>query len=73
MYLSKALDTLNHNLLVAKFKANGLNSSAALFIKSYLTNRYQIAKLVTHLVNGKELKLEYHKDLSLDPYFLTSS
>ena len=41
MDLSKAFDTLNHNLLIAKPKACGINLNAALFIKSYLTNRYQ--------------------------------
>ena len=37
--LSKAFDTLNHNLLVAKLKAYGLHLNAASFIKNYLTNR----------------------------------
>ena len=37
--LSKAFSTLNHNLLVAKLKAYSLDSNAASFIKSYLTNR----------------------------------
>ena len=39
MDLSAAFGTLNHNLLVAKLKAYGLNLNAASFIKSYLTNR----------------------------------
>ena len=43
--LSKAFDTLNHNLLVAKLKAYGLNLNAASFIKSYLTNMYQHCKI----------------------------
>ena len=34
MDLPKVFDTLNHNLLVAKLKAYGLDSNAALFIKS---------------------------------------
>ena len=41
---SKAFDTLNHNLLVAKLKAYGLYLKAASFIKSYLTNRYHRCK-----------------------------
>ena len=45
MDLSKAFDTLNRNLLVAKLKAYGLNLNAALFLKSYLTNRYQHCKI----------------------------
>ena len=43
--LSKGFDTLNHNLLVAKLKAGGLNLNPASFIKSYLTNRYQRCKI----------------------------
>ena len=45
MNLPKAFDILNHNLLVAKLKAYGLNLNAASFIKSYLTNRYQRCKI----------------------------
>ena len=41
MDLSKALGILNRNLLVAKLKADGLNSNAASFIKIYFTNRHQ--------------------------------
>ena len=48
MDLSKAFDTLNHNLLVAKLKAYGLDLTAASLIKSYPTyptNRYQRCKI----------------------------
>ena len=37
--LSKAFDTLNHNLLVAKLKSYALDLNAGSFIKSYLANR----------------------------------
>ena len=42
MDLSKVL---NHNLLVAKLKAYGLDSNATSFIKSHHTNRYQPCKI----------------------------
>ena len=45
MDLSKAFATLNHNLLVAKLEAYGLDLNAASFIKSYYTNRYQRCKI----------------------------
>ena len=45
MDLTKAFDTLNHNLLVAKLNVCGLNLNAASFLKSYLANRYQRCKI----------------------------
>ena len=45
MDLSKAFDTLNHNRLVAKPKACGLDLNTASFIKSYLTTRNQRCKI----------------------------
>ena len=39
MDLSKAFDTLNHNLLLCKLKAYGFNKNALTFIQSYFTNR----------------------------------
>ena len=45
MDLLKTFDTLNHNLLAAKRKPYGLDSNPALFIKSYLTNKYQPCKI----------------------------
>ena len=39
MDLSKAFDTLNHDLLLAKLNAYGFDKQSLLLIKSYLTNR----------------------------------
>ena len=39
MDLSKAFDTLNHGLLIAKLSAYGFEHDALKFIYSYLTNR----------------------------------
>ena len=41
MDLSKAFDTLNHDLLIAKFGAHGFETEALRYMKSYLTNRKQ--------------------------------
>ena len=41
MDLSKAFDSLNHELLLAKLKAYGLDSNSVSFMKSYLTKRLQ--------------------------------
>ena len=41
MDLSKAFDTLNHNLLLAKLDAYGFSFSAIKFVQSYLSERFQ--------------------------------
>ena len=41
MDLSKAFDTLDHDLLIAKLSAYGFNYDALLYIRSYLTERKQ--------------------------------
>ena len=41
MDLSKAFDTLNHDLLIAKFGAYGFETDALRYMKSYLANRKQ--------------------------------
>ena len=45
MDLSKAFDSLNHWLLLAKFKAYNLDSNLLTFMKSYLTKRSQRCKI----------------------------
>ena len=45
MDLSKAFDSLNHELLLTKLKAYGLDSNSATFMKSYPTNRLQPCKI----------------------------
>ena len=41
MDLSKAFDTLNHNLLLAKLDAYGFSFNAIKFVQSYLLDRFQ--------------------------------
>ena len=45
MDLSKAFDSLNHELLLTKLKAYGLDINLVTFMKSYLTNRLQHCKI----------------------------
>ena len=45
MDLSKAFDTLTHNLLIAKLDAYGFEYRALKYIKSYLSNRWQRTKV----------------------------
>ena len=42
MDLSKAFDTLNHKLLIAKLGAYGFDTKALYYIKSYLDNRVRV-------------------------------
>ena len=42
--LSKAFDSICHNLLLAKLRAYGLNDDAIAFLQSYLTDRQQKVK-----------------------------
>ena len=45
MDLSNALDSLNHELLLTKLKAYGLDSNSVTFMKSYLTKRLERCKI----------------------------
>ena len=55
MDLSKAFDTLNHELLLAKLHAYGFGREALLLIKSYLENRWHRTKINTSFSSWKEL------------------
>ena len=41
MDLSKAFDSLDHDLLLAKLETYGLDNNIVHFMRSYLTNRLQ--------------------------------
>ena len=54
MVLSKAFDTLNHNLLITKLRAYGFERDSLSFMKSCLKDRQQRFLLITILVLGKK-------------------
>ena len=45
MDMSKAFNTLDHLLLIAKLEANGFNSLSLEFMKNHFTNRKQRCKV----------------------------
>ena len=55
MDLSKAFDTINHELLIAKLKAYGFDNNALQIILSYLTDRWQRTKINTSFSNWEAL------------------
>ena len=55
MDLSKAFDTINHDLLIAKLHAYGLRGTSLNPIKNYLSNRYQRTKIEDKFSTWEEL------------------
>ena len=55
MDLSKAFDSLNHDLLLAKLHAYGFERDALLLMRSYLTNRWQRTKINSSFSSWSQL------------------
>ena len=55
MDLSKAFDTINHELLIAKLSAYGFSDSALQIVFSYLSDRRQRTKVNSSFSNWEEL------------------
>ena len=55
MDLSKAFDTINHELLIAKLEAYGLEESALEIVQRDLSDRWQRTKVNTSFSNWREL------------------
>ena len=55
MDLSKAFDTISHDLLIAKLHAYGFDKTALKFMKSYLSNRWQRTKINSSFSTWVEL------------------
>ena len=55
MDLSKAFDTLDHSLLLAKLSAYSFDNNSLSFVRSYLTNKIQRCKIENHFSNWREM------------------
>ena len=55
MDLSKAFDSLHHELLIARLRCYGLDQNAVEFFKSYLSNRYQCCKINNTLGDWRKI------------------
>ena len=67
MDLSKAFDTLNHELLIAKLDAYGFSKPALKLIIDYLKNRWQRIKMNTSFSSWTELLLGVPQGSVLGP------
>ena len=68
MDLSKAFDTLNQDLLIAKLHAYGFDIIAMKPVKSYLTNRWQMTKVNNSYSSSTEIIHGVLQGSILGPY-----
>ena len=68
MDLNKGFDTINHELLLAKFNAYGLSKQALLIIFRYLNNRKQRVKINNKLSSWRDLIQEVPQESVLRPF-----
>jgi hypothetical protein len=67
--MSKAFDTLNHEVLLYKLQYYGINGICLQWFKSYLTSRKQYVDFNGTALQLNILKLEYHKDQFLVHFY----
>ena len=59
--LSKAFDTLNHDILLQKLKYYGITGTSVNFLQSYLSERYQYVEYNGHRSNTYRYQAVCHK------------
>ena len=66
--LSKAFDTINHNLLLTKLKSFNLCNESIDFIQSYLENRTQVSKFSKYKSTEEKIKSGVPQGSILGPF-----
>ena len=67
MDLSKAFDTINHELLIVKLHACGFKKSTLKLLLNYLSNRLQRTKINKKFISWVELMLSVPQESVLGP------
>ena len=65
--LSKAFDTLDHNILISKLQYYGINGVALRLMRSYLSNRKQFVQLGTYSSNSTDILMGVPQGSILGP------
>ena len=68
--LSKAFDTVDHQILISKLNNYGVKGKNLSWFKSYLENRKQYLNYSNDVTNLAQIKCGVPRDQSLDLYFL---
>ena len=69
--LSKAFDSLNHELLIAKLNAYNFDDSVLKLLLNYFDNRKQCVKINNEFSSWRrKLNQECHRDLYWDHFYL---
>ena len=71
MDLSKAFDSLDCSLLLAKLSAYGFDNNSLSFVPSYLTNRIHRYKIEDHFSNWREITTGFPQCSILEPLLFT--
>ena len=67
MKLSKAFDTIDHSLLLAKLKANGFSNQTLSSLQSYISNRFQKSVINGSFSCWNEVSTGVPQGSTLDP------
>ena len=70
MDLSKAFDTINHDLLIEKLHVYGIRGTSLKLLKHYLSNRFQRMKIEDEFSTWEELHTGVPQGSVLGPLFI---